>query len=66
VTDSFHYPPGASTTLFCALNPTIDRGAYYSDCAVETQHVHEKAFDGDMASRLWRLSEDIVVEGAEK
>eukprot|EP01034_Spumella_vulgaris_P029969 gene29969-37111_t len=51
---------GSATTLFCALSPTVSRGAYYSDCRVETRDVHERAGDGQLMSQLWSVSEEIV------
>lgn len=36
---------GASTTLFCSLNPDIQAGEYYSDCKVETELINPVALD---------------------
>lgn len=34
ITNSKTPEQGAATTVYCALNPTVERGAYYADCDV--------------------------------
>ena len=53
---------GAKTSLFCAMDPSLDNpaasGKYYDNCKeVWTSWV---ARDRDMASRLWEVSMEIV------
>jgi hypothetical protein len=53
---------GAKTSLFCALDPTLDSpaasGKYYDNCKeVRTSWL---ARDRDMATRLWQVSREIV------
>ena len=53
---------GAKTSLFCAIDPTLDSpaasGKYYDNCKeVWTSWL---ARDRDMATRLWQVSRQIV------
>ncbi|XP_056594659.1 retinol dehydrogenase 12 [Triplophysa dalaica] len=47
---------GAQTTLYCAVEPELDKesGGYYSDCA--TARCSREAMDDEMAQKLWELS----------
>ena len=53
---------GAKTSLFCAIDPTLNSpaasGKYYDNCKeVMTSWL---AKDRDMATRLWQVSREIV------
>ncbi|TRY99683.1 hypothetical protein DNTS_021744 [Danionella cerebrum] len=47
---------GAQTTIFCALEPTLDTesGGYYSDCG--PAQCSREASDDEKAEKLWELS----------
>jgi retinol dehydrogenase-12 len=51
---------GAQTTLYCALEDTIEdeTGCYYSDCSKKEPSGH--AQDMEAAKRLWEVSETLV------
>ena len=49
-------PQGAATTVFCALHPSVQAGAYYADCALNDV-IHRQANDEEAGCRLWELSE---------
>jgi NAD(P)-dependent dehydrogenase (short-subunit alcohol dehydrogenase family) len=51
---------GATTTVFCAIAPTLQGrgGAYLAGCAVKEPS--ELARDDDLAGRLWRGSETLL------
>lgn len=51
---------GVSTTLVAALRPDLDKqsGAYLADCQVDTPSAY--ASDSENASRLWKLSKQLV------
>eukprot|EP01038_Epipyxis_sp_PR26KG_P010105 gene10105-13581_t len=44
---------GAATSLFCALSPSIEPGAHYADCNIDTLYVHPKGYDKELAKNLW-------------
>lgn len=48
---------GAQTSLYCALDPTLEKvsGEYFSDC--KKAEMSETAKDDQMATWLWKLSE---------
>lgn len=52
---------GSATSVYCALSPDVVPGAYYSDCAQES-NTHPKAFDSKLAQDLWQASEKIIAE----
>ncbi|KAI9326302.1 oxidoreductase [Zopfochytrium polystomum] len=56
-------PAGASTTVFCALSPDIEGGKYYMDCKVATLY-HDRAYDVELAEKLWQVSEEMVAAAA--
>ncbi|KAI9335029.1 hypothetical protein DFJ73DRAFT_962863 [Zopfochytrium polystomum] len=58
-------PAGASTSVFCALAPEVQGGKYYMDCKVAALH-HEKAYDVELAEKLWKVSEEMVAAAAAK
>ncbi|XP_020786379.2 retinol dehydrogenase 12, like [Boleophthalmus pectinirostris] len=45
---------GAQTTIYCAVEPSLENGGYYSDCA--PAKCSAKAQDDELAQRLWELS----------
>ena len=51
---------GAQTTLYCAINPSIekDTGLYYSDCAEKLPSLF--ALDEENQHKLWSISEETV------
>ena len=49
---------GAMTSLYCALEPGLVSGGYYSDC--QKAWTSKLAQDSDNASKLWDISKDIV------
>ena len=51
---------GAQTTLYCALEPSLENesGKYYSDCKEKT--ASRKARNEEDQKRLWDMSEEIV------
>ena len=51
---------GAQTTLYCAINPAIekDTGLYYSDCA--KRKPSSLALKEEDQKRLWTISEQTV------
>lgn len=51
---------GAQTTLYCALEPSLENesGKYYSDCKEKTPS--RKARNEEDQKRLWDMSEEIV------
>jgi len=51
---------GAQTTLYCALEPTLENesGKYYSDC--KKKNPTRKAQNEDDQKRLWDISEEVV------
>jgi len=49
---------GASTTLFCLLNPNLTSGDYFSNCQVEEARSY--ATDAETARKLWLLSEKMI------
>jgi len=48
---------GAQTTISCTLNPSLSKGAYYSDCEV-TQPVLPPNYE-EVAQKLWKKSEEV-------
>lgn len=55
------YPiAGAQTTLYAALDPSLDKvtGKYFSDC--DLKKMADQALDDDMAEWLWQTSEKWV------
>ena len=51
---------GAQTTLYCALEPSLENesGNYYSDCKKKSPS--RKALNEDDQKRLWDISEETV------
>ena len=51
---------GAQTTLYCALEPSLENesGKYYSDCGRKTPS--RKARNEQDQKRFWEMSEEIV------
>ena len=51
---------GAQTTLYCALDDSIEceSGMYYSDCAQKTPSA--EALNKEDQKKLWALSESMV------
>lgn len=51
---------GAQTTIWCALEDSIENqsGLYYADCAVKTPH--RNALVQEDQKKLWELSEKMV------
>ena len=49
---------GARTSLYCALQPGLASGGYYSDC--KEAWTSKLAQDSNNASKLWDISKDIV------
>ncbi|KAJ0022786.1 hypothetical protein NQD34_014920 [Periophthalmus magnuspinnatus] len=45
---------GAQTSIYCAVEPSLESGGYYSDCA--PAKCSAKARDDKVAERLWELS----------
>jgi len=53
---------GAATTLYCALEPSLQSkgGGYYQDCAFK--HPSRLAQDGNVAKQLWLESQQMTAE----
>ena len=51
---------GAQTTIFCALDKSLENesGKYYSDCEEKPPHPRAQILEDQ--ERLWRLSENAV------
>ena len=51
---------GAQTTLYCALEDSIEHhsGRYYADC--HERRPHQRALCEEHWARLWEISEDLV------
>ena len=49
---------GARTSLYCALQPGLASGGYYSDC--KEAWTSKLAQNSNNASKLWDISKDIV------
>ncbi|KAJ3116948.1 Riboflavin biosynthesis protein RibBA [Physocladia obscura] len=54
-------PEGAATIVFCAVDPNIQFGKYYSDCDV-TDIVHSLAFDESLAAKLTEISDKLIAD----
>lgn len=50
---------GVQTTLFCALEPSLKSGKYYSNCK-EDNCLFKESLDDDAAKRLWEISCQMV------
>jgi NAD(P)-dependent dehydrogenase (short-subunit alcohol dehydrogenase family) len=57
---------GAATSVFCALNPHITPGGYYSNCTEEHRYVHPLANNAEIAAKLWTVSEVLVSRALSK
>lgn len=53
-------PQGSATSVLLALDPDIVPGKHYANCRIDDLLVHPKAYDGDLAHRLWELSEKAI------
>lgn len=53
-------PQGSATSVLVALDPDVVPGKHYANCRIDDVLVHPKALDGDLASRLWEVSEKAV------
>ncbi|KAK9695274.1 hypothetical protein K7432_013057 [Basidiobolus ranarum] len=51
---------GVATTIFCALDPRVIKGGYYSDCNIEREEVNPHVHDSELAKKLWVVSEELV------
>lgn len=50
---------GASTSVFCALHPSIESGQHYADCAVNG-FVHRQALNEAAWEKLWDVAEEQI------
>ena len=48
---------GAATPVFCAVNDTLEGGAYYVDCACSATPSAAHGVDPQMAQKLWAAAE---------
>jgi WW domain-containing oxidoreductase len=53
---------GASTNVYCAVAPNIEKGAFYADNQVNTVLLNKQANNQDMARKLWQVSDKMVNE----
>ncbi|KAI8641290.1 hypothetical protein BD408DRAFT_310144, partial [Parasitella parasitica] len=51
---------GASTNVYCAVSPDVEKGKFYSDNAVNENLLNEQVNNQDMAKRLWDISEKLL------
>jgi retinol dehydrogenase-12 len=51
---------GASTNVYCAVFPRIEKGAFYSDNQVNTTLLNKQANNREMARRLWQASDEMI------
>lgn len=54
---------GASTSVFCAVSPDIEKGGYYNNNAAYPEGLNEQAFKTDLAKKLWDISEQYITDG---
>lgn len=54
---------GASTTIFCAVSPEVEKGQYYNNNAAYPQGLNEQANNAELAKKLWDISEKFVTNG---
>lgn len=53
---------GASTSVFCAVSPDVNKGEFYSDNAIDRRFLNEQADNEEMAKRLWDISEQLLAD----
>lgn len=51
---------GASTTVYCAVMPGLEKGKFYVNNNVSTRLLNEQADNIELAKKLWHLSTDMT------
>jgi WW domain-containing oxidoreductase len=51
---------GASTNVYCAVAPDIEKGAFYLDNRLDTAILNKQANNQEMARKLWEVSDKMI------